>query len=116
MAQERMLKTIANLGFGKRDAEVYVYLSEMGPQEGKIIARALNLSRQQLYRSLKCLRKGYVVNMSVDHPARFSAIPFEQLIELAIRVKLEQARELEESREELLSGWRSMGKRASPNS
>lgn len=111
-----MLKTLANLGFGKRDTDVYVFLSEMGPQKGKIIADVLHLSRQQLYRSLKYLRKRHVVNISVDHPVLFSAIPFEQLIELVIGIKLEQARVLKESREELLSSWRSMGKQASSDS
>ena len=101
-----MLKTLAILGFGKRDTEVYVFLSEIGPQEGKIIARALNLSRQQLYRSLKNLQFRGMVSAYPKQSARFSATPLEEVIDTLIEAKKEQALALQESKERLLSSWR----------
>jgi sugar-specific transcriptional regulator TrmB len=101
-----MLKTLVNLGFGKCDAEVYVFLSEMGPQEGKVIADALKLPKQQLYRSLKNLQFRGMVSASLRQSARFSATPLEKVIDSLIEAKKEQAVALQESKEQLLSSWR----------
>ena len=40
-----MIKTLVSLGFKQRDAEVYVFLAEIGPQERNAIADALKLSK-----------------------------------------------------------------------
>ncbi len=101
-----MRKTLVNLGFKQRDAEVYVFLSEMGPQEGKAIADALKLPKQQLYRSLKNLQFRGMVNTSIRQSTRFSATPLEKVIDSLIEAKKEQALELQENKEQLLSSWR----------
>ena len=106
MTQEWMLKTLTNLGFKQSDAEVYVFLSEMGPQEGKVIAEILKLPKQQLYRSLKNLQFRGMVSASLRQSARFSATPLEKVIDSLIEAKKEQALELQESKEQLLSSWR----------
>ena len=101
-----MLKTLVNLGFKQSDSEVYVFLAEMGPQEGKAIADALKLPRQQLYRSLKNLQFRGMVSASPRQSARFSATPLEKVIDSLIEAKKEQALALQESKERLLSSWR----------
>jgi sugar-specific transcriptional regulator TrmB len=101
-----MLKTLINLGFEQRDAEVYIFLSEMGPQRGKVLADALKMPKHQLDRSLKNLRSRDMVNTSSERPARFSAVPLEKVIDSLIEAKKEQALTLQESKEKLLSNWR----------
>ena len=49
MTQEWLFKTLVNLGIKQSDAEVYIFLSEMGPQKGKVIADALKLPKNQLF-------------------------------------------------------------------
>jgi sugar-specific transcriptional regulator TrmB len=104
-------KALVNLGLSKQDAEVYIFLATQGPQKGKNIAGALKLYKQQLYRSLKNLQGRGMVTATLEHPAHFSAVPIEKVIELIIKAKLEQAKALQESREELLSSWRSIIKK-----
>lgn len=101
-----MLKTLVNLGFKPHDAEVYVYLAEMGPQEGNAIAEALKLPRQQLYRSLKNLQFRGMVSAYPRQSARFLATPLEDVIDSLIKAKKEQTLALQESKEQLLSSWR----------
>ncbi len=106
-----MSKALVNLGLSETDAEVYVFLAVDGPHRGKSIAEALNLYKQQLYRSLKNLQSKGMVTATPEHPAHFSAVPFEKIIEHIIEAKAEQAKALQKSREELLASWRSMIKK-----
>lgn len=106
-----MSKALVNLGLSGTDAEVYVFLAVDGPQRGKNIAEALNLYKQQLYRSLKNLRDKGIVCASPERPANFSAVPLEKVVDLFVKAKTEQAKALQESREEFLATWKSLIKK-----
>lgn len=101
-----MRKTLVNLGFKQRDAEVYIFLAEMGPQEGNAIADALKLPRHQLYSSLKNLQFRGMISAYPMQSARFSATPLEKVIDSLIEAKKKQALALQESKKRLLSSWR----------
>jgi len=116
MTQEWMIKTLVSLGLSHVDAEIYVFLSAEGPQKGRNIASTLKLDKQQLYRSLKKLKNKGIVNSSIEHPAVFSSISFEKILDLFLEVKKEEADILQESREELLSSWRAITKKDNDNS
>jgi len=92
------------------DAKVYVYLAKKGPKKGRELANALQVTKQQLYPSLKNLKNKGVVTASLERPALFSAVAFEKVVELLIKIKVEQAKAIKETKEELLSSWRSMTK------
>jgi sugar-specific transcriptional regulator TrmB len=103
-----MLKTLASLGFTETDAQVYVFLATEGPQKASDIAEALKVYKQHLYRVLKSLQSQGIVNASPEYPARYSAVLFDKVLDLLIKAKKEQQKALQESKEELLSTWRSM--------
>jgi len=103
-----MLKTLVCLGFRETDAQVYVLLSTEGPKKARDIAEALNLYRRQLYRILKKLQNNGMVNGSSEYPVCFSAVIFEEVLELLVEAKREQHKVLLASKEELLSTWRSI--------
>lgn len=111
-----MLKTLVNLGFTETDAQVYVFLATEGPQKASEIAEALKIYKQHLYRILKNLQSKGVINASAEYPPRFSAVLFEKALDLLIKAKTEQQKALQESKEELLSTWRSITKKDSPDS
>ena len=103
-----MLKTLTSLGFTETDAQVYVFLATESPQKASDIAEALKIYKQNLYRTLKSLQSQGIVNASPEYPARYSAVLFEKVLDLLIKAKKEQHKALQESKEELLSTWRSM--------
>jgi len=103
---ERVLKTLEDFGLSRADAEVYVYLAKQGPKKGRELANALEVTKQQLYPSLKNLKKKGVVTASLERPALFSAVAFEEVIELLIAIKMEQAKAFEETKKELMDSWR----------
>ena len=110
MSLERVLKTLEGFGLSRMDAKVYVYLAKKGPKKGRELANALQVTKQQLYPSLKNLKNKGVVTASLERPALFSAVAFEKVVELLIKIKVEQAKAIKETKEELLSSWRSMTK------
>jgi len=116
LSKEWMFKTLTALGFKETDAKVYVYLSAEGLQKAHDLAEALRLCRWQLYRSIKNLKTKGIIDTFPGRPARFSAVPFEKVLDLLISVKAEQQKALQESKEELLSTWRSITRKKSMES
>ena len=106
MSKERVLKTLEGLGLSRADAEVYVYLAKKGPRKGRRLANDLQITKQQLYPSLRNLEKKGIVTVSLDRPALFSAVAFEKVLELLITIKMDQAKAIKETKKELLNSWR----------
>ena len=111
MDQEILLKALVSLGLTEIDSEIYLLLAKGGTQKGRNIGEALNLYKQQLYRSLKRLQEKGMVNSTLERPARFSAVSLEKVLEFLIEAKKEQALALQENKEELLSIWRAFIKK-----
>jgi sugar-specific transcriptional regulator TrmB len=103
-----VLKTLVDIGFSQADAQVYLFLSRKGPQKGRAISRALNMNKQQLYPCLKNLQSKGIVNATIEYPAKFSAVPFEKVLDLFIRAKMEEAQRIQQSKERILSDWQSI--------
>ena len=95
MSLERVIKALVGLGLSRSDAEVYVYLAKKGPQEVVDLARALNISKQKTYSSLKNLQTRGLVTKD---RTLFSALPFEEALNLLIKTKKEQAQAIQESK------------------
>jgi sugar-specific transcriptional regulator TrmB len=103
LSLELIIKALIGLGLSRSDAEVYVYLAKKGPQKTVDLAKALNLSRKKIYSSLKNLQnKGLVTK----DRTMFSALPFEEALELLIEKKKEQTEAMIEQKRELLVNWK----------
>ena len=108
MSQEKILRTLENLGFSPYDAQVYLFLGKRGPQKTKDISHALKMSKQRLYLILKNLQSKGVVHATIEHPAKFSAIPFERVLDLFIKAKMEDAQRIKQDKTQILSDWQSI--------
>jgi HTH-type transcriptional regulator, sugar sensing transcriptional regulator len=105
MSQEKILEALEGLGLEKLDAQVYIFLGKKGPQKGKEIIKALKMSRQHLYHILKTLQNRGLVTATLEHPARFSVMPFEKALDLFVKAKMEEAQRLQRGKAEILSHW-----------
>ena len=115
MSREQLVKTLESLGLSQTDVKVYLCLSRE-PEKARSIVDTLEISKQQIYRSLKNLRaKGLVIATST-RPAQFSAVSLEKILNLVMIVATEQAKALQASKKELLSTWHLMIKKNSPSS
>ena len=108
MSQEKVFKTLESLGLSKPDAQVYIFLGKKGPQKGKDIAKALKMPKQRLYLVLKNLQSKGIVNATLEHPAKFSALPFEKALDLFVKAKMEEAHRIDGDKNEILSDWQSI--------
>jgi len=108
MSHERVIKALMNLGLTPEDADVYVHLERQGPQKARNIREALKMQDQHLYRCLKSLKNKEIVDFTPEHPAEFSAIPFEKALDLLIKAHLKESQNIEQEKEEILSQWRSI--------
>jgi sugar-specific transcriptional regulator TrmB len=111
-----MLRVLLSLGIRRLDAEVYLHLATKGPSKGRELSNELKMNRQQLYRSLKNLRKKGLVKASIEHPTLFTAVIIEDVLDSFIEAKLEEAQSIKEKKDELLSRWQSMINKNSSNS
>jgi sugar-specific transcriptional regulator TrmB len=108
LSLERVLRLLEEFGFSRVDAEVYLYLAKVGPQKGKDLSSGLKMTKQQLYPALKRLKEKGIVTSKDERAATFSAMAFEELLKLIVRMKEDQAKGIEHDKEELLAYWRNM--------
>ena len=97
-----------DFGLTQIDAAVYVFLAKKGLQKGLDIRKALKITKEQLYSSLRSMKSKGIISSTIEHPARFSALPFEKVLDLFIKAQLEETRRLQNSKEEILSNWQSL--------
>ena len=108
MSLERTIKTLATIGLSQTEAEIYIYLSTKGPQNARNIGEALQLYKQQIYRSLKNLNCKGCLKVTLERPALFSAEPFEKVLDQFVKEKREEAHRILKNKDECLSYWHSM--------
>ena len=109
MSQEQVLKALVGLGLTRLDSQVYIYLAKKGrPQKGQDLSKGLNIQKQQLYRSLKILQGQGIVNVTLEHPAKFSAVAFSEVVEIFIKTKMAEAHRIEEGKNEILANWQAI--------
>ena len=98
------------MGFGlsQIDADIYIFLAKKGSQKALDIRIALKLTKEQVYTSLKNMKSKGIISSTIEHPARFSALPFEKVLDLFIKAKVEETRSLQQTKDEILSNWESL--------
>ena len=103
MSLEQIIKALIGLGLSRLDAEVYVYLAKKGSLKAVTLTSALNYSKNQIYKSLRILTAKALVT---KEGIKFSAIPFEEALDLLIELEKKQANHIKESKKELLVNWK----------
>ena len=105
MSSEKILKILMQIGFPKMEAEVYLFLAIKGSKKIEELANELQMSAHELQKTLKRLQeKGYVAST----PISFVAFPFERMMDTLAKSRLEEAQDLAENKNTILSQWRSL--------
>ena len=108
MSLERIFKALVDLGLSQTDAHVYVYLATKGSKKANQICDALKVNKQVIYPSLKKLRNKQVITVSTKRSSIFSAVPFEEVLDILIKIKFKQSEEILENKKELVNIWKSV--------
>jgi len=108
VSQEKILEILRDLGLKKAEAKTYFYLAKRGPKKANEITKALKITKQRLYLILKNLQNKAIVNSSLDRPAKFYAVSFENALDLFAKAKFEEAKIIQQNKDKLLSDWESI--------
>jgi sugar-specific transcriptional regulator TrmB len=103
-----VLKTLVGLGLTRLDSQVYIYLAKRGPQKGQDLSKGLKVQKQQLYRSLKNLESKGIVSATLEHPARFTAVSFDKVVDIFVKSKMAEAHSIQENKDEILANWQAI--------
>lgn len=108
LSLEVLLNTLVDFGLKRTDAQIYAFLAKKGPHRGKDLVKALKITKQQVYPSLKNLQERGIVNSTIKRPAVFSAVSIEEVLDMFIKTRIEETQRLIQNKEEALSKWKSM--------
>ncbi len=108
MSLERVLKALENFGLSRTESEVYVYLAKAGPSRAKDLRDGLRMAKQQLYPTLRSLKKKGIVKKKPERSALFRVLAFEELIERYMKLSAEKTKTLNEEKQELAKSWRTI--------
>ena len=110
MSLERIYSALISLGLSETEAKVYINLAMKGYSRARKIVDDLGISKRQIYRSLKVLERKGMIIVSNELPADFSALPFEEVLDMLIEFKQEQTKDVKKRRKEILSSWKANDK------
>ena len=91
------------LGLSETDAKIYTFLAKKGPLIGRELSKALGVNKQQIYRSIFQLRNKGLVNATSERSIRFQAVPFEKVLDLFVKSRIEEAEHIQRDKNKLLS-------------
>ena len=85
-----------------------MFLARSGVQKAIDVSSSVKMHKAQVYRILKDLEKRGMVEQTFESPMRFTAVPFENLLNLLIKTKREEASSLEDEKDDLVAYWKSI--------
>jgi sugar-specific transcriptional regulator TrmB len=107
-------KTVENVlkdfGLTEKEVEVYVFLAKHGVLKSREVARQIKKDKAQVLRILKSLQSKGLVESTLEAPKRFTAVPFEKVLEAFIKAKRDEAALIESTKKDLLLYWKSIGR------
>ena len=106
MSLERIFKALVSLGLSKSDTRVYIFLALEGPKKVQSIVENLKMGRHRICRILKNLQNKKIVVSSIKDENIYSALPFEEALELLIKTEKNQTNAIQEKKLILLENLR----------
>jgi sugar-specific transcriptional regulator TrmB len=110
LSEETIRKVLSEFGLTERESDVYIFLAKYGVQKGVEISKRTKMSKALVYHILKSLESKGAVESTLEFPARFTAVPFEAVLEMNIRAKREEAALIEKRKNSLLEDWKNIRK------
>ncbi len=108
MGEETIKKVLRNLELTEKESEVYIFLSKHGILKCIEIAKGMKRHKAQIYRILKILQDKGLLESTLEAPTRFTAVPFERVLDLSIKAKRDEAAQMETTKNEILTYWKSI--------
>jgi sugar-specific transcriptional regulator TrmB len=99
--QDEDVKMLVDLGLTHLQAETYLAVAELGEAPIKVIAKASNVARQNIYQTMLSLQELGLVEKILEVPIKYRAIPVKQAADMLFNNKTQEYLRLEAETEEL---------------
>jgi sugar-specific transcriptional regulator TrmB len=110
LGEEIIKSALKNFGLSEKEAQIYIFLAKHGMLKGGEISKYTKTNKAEIYRILKNLQTKGLIEPTLQSPIRFVVVPFEKIIDLHIKAKLDEASKIKKAREELLNYWSALGR------
>ena len=84
MSLDLLHDKLTAFGFTREEAEVYIFLTAMGPTPARVVARRFSINRMKAYRTLKDLEDRGLIQRIAGRPVQFAATPPEEVLRRSI--------------------------------
>ncbi len=108
MGLNRLHERLAEYGFGKEEAETYVFLAAMGPTSASTVAKRFNYNRMKAYRLLKNLEEDGLVHSVVGRPVRYVVVHIEGVVNSCIEEASKRLSDLKKSQPTIIEEIRKL--------
>ena len=105
MSENTVEEALHNFGLTEKETQIYIFLAKHGAQGAGKIASGTKTATAVIYRTLKALQRKGFAESTLESPVRYTAVPFENVLDSNIRGKQEEVRQMENSKRELLTDW-----------
>ena len=105
---------LSELGLSAKEVKVYLYAAKRGPQKAIELSKNLKMHKVEVYRFLKNLENKGLMESTLERPTRFTANPFEQVLDSLISEKRKTTAALQEKKKTILNQWKSMNVEKTP--
>jgi len=110
LGSENLRRILKSFGLTEKEMDIYIYIAQHGAQRSGEIAKGIKTHRAEIYRMLKSLQTKSIVQQTLESPTRFTAVPFETVIESFIKTKRQEADSVESTQQDLLEDWKNISK------
>ena len=114
MSEKIIIETLHGIGLTEKDAQTYIHIAKKGPIPAREITKSLKITKAQVYRSLKSLQSKGIIEATIETPQKFTALPFEKVFDLYVRIKKDEVQKIEQNREAALQQWQSIASQSIP--
>jgi len=109
-ALQLIKESLAKFDLCKNEVRVYLFLARFGAHKAQSIAETLGVHRTEAYKILHRLERQGLVLCVFERPMKFTALPFERVLENLIEERRHRIHQLEQRKKELLELWLSLPK------
>ena len=104
MSYEKILNVLTSFGLSREDVKVYLNLAVNGPQTLQVIQGYLQKDWTQVLISIRKLEE---TGLASCVKGEFTAIPFEDALEIVVDANLAEALNVEINKDKILKQWQS---------
>jgi sugar-specific transcriptional regulator TrmB len=110
MGTEKVRKALKNIGLTEKEAELYIYLAKHYALRSGEIAKGIQTHRVEIYRMLKSMQTKGLIEVTLESPRRFIAVPLEMVLDSFIKTKRQETILMEKTKQSVLNEWKNIRK------